>query len=61
MAAKEIVRQRAEMEQLLSRHTGVAVEQLRLDTDRDLVLTAQAAVDYGMADAVLDSRKPVPV
>lgn len=61
VAAKEIVRQRADMEQLLSAHTGVPVEQLRRDTDRDLVLTAQAAVDYGMADAVLDSRKPVSV
>lgn len=58
--AKEIVRLRAEMEQLLSLHTGVGIEQLRRDTDRDLVLTAQAAVDYGMADAVLESRKLVP-
>lgn len=55
--AKEIVRLRAEMEALLSRHTGVPVEQLRRDTDRDLVLTADAAVAYGMADAVLESRK----
>lgn len=55
--AKEIVRLRAEMEALLSRHTGVPVEQLRRDTDRDLVLTAHAAVEYGMADAVLGSRK----
>jgi ATP-dependent Clp protease, protease subunit len=59
--AKEIVRLRAEMEALLSRHTGVPVEQLRRDTDRDLVLTADAAVEYGMADAVLGSRKaPAP-
>ena len=55
--AKEIVRLRAEMESLLSEHTGVPAERLRRDTDRDLVLTAQAAVDYGMADAVLESRK----
>ena len=33
------------------------VEQLREDTDRDLVLSAQEAVDYGLADAILDSRK----
>ena len=57
--AKEIVRLRAEMEALLSRHTGVPVEQLRHDTDRDLVLTAPAAVAYGVADAVLESRKLV--
>ncbi|QCW50810.1 ATP-dependent Clp protease proteolytic subunit [Nocardioides dongxiaopingii] len=59
--AKEIVRLRGEMEGLLSRHTGVDVARLRLDTDRDLVLTAPAAVAYGMADAVLDSRKVAPV
>ncbi len=58
--AKEIVRLRAAMEEVLSLHTGRPVEQLRRDTDRDLVLTAPAAVEYGMADAVLDSRKAVP-
>ncbi|WP_148613071.1 ClpP family protease [Nocardioides rubriscoriae] len=58
--AKEIVRLRAAMESLLSHHTGVPVERLRADTDRDLVLTAQAAVDYGVADAVLGSRKAPP-
>lgn len=55
--AKEIVRLRAAMEELLSHHTGRSVEQLRLDTDRDLVLPAADAVAYGMADAVLESRK----
>ncbi|CAN5349757.1 ATP-dependent Clp protease proteolytic subunit [soil metagenome] len=55
--AKEIVRLRAAMENALSEHTGRTVEQLRLDTDRDLVLTAADAVAYGVADAVLDSRK----
>ncbi|GAA4690895.1 ATP-dependent Clp protease proteolytic subunit [Nocardioides nanhaiensis] len=57
LQAKEIVRLRAEVESLLSHHTGVDVEQLRHDTDRDLVLTAPAAVAYGMADEVLGSRK----
>lgn len=55
--AKEIVRLRGAMELLLSAHTGRSVEQLRADTDRDLVLTAVDAVDYGLADLVLDSRK----
>ncbi|MEX0428907.1 ClpP family protease [Nocardioides sp. DS6] len=55
--AKEIVRLRAEMESVLSRHTGRTVEQLRRDTDRDLVLGADDAVSYGVADAVLESRK----
>lgn len=55
--AKEIVRLRGELEQLLAHHTGRTAEQIRLDTDRDLVLTAGAAVEYGMADEVLGSRK----
>ncbi|MBB3045015.1 ClpP family protease [Nocardioides soli] len=55
--AKEIARVRAEMEVILARHTGRSVEQVREDTDRDLVLSAPAAVAYGIVDGVLDSRK----
>ena len=57
LQAKEIGRLRSEMEQILARHTGQSVDRLREDTDRDLVLDAEAAVGYGIADAVLDSRK----
>jgi ATP-dependent Clp protease, protease subunit len=57
LQAKEIVRLRAEMESVLARHTGRAPEQLRRDTDRDLVLDAREAVEYGLADGVLDGRK----
>jgi ATP-dependent Clp protease protease subunit len=55
--AKEIVRLRAQMEQILARHTGLDAEQIREDTERDLVLSAEEAVAYGVADAVLDTRK----
>ena len=55
--AKEIVRLRAEMEQILAHHTGQEVTRLRHDTERDLVLSAQEAVAYGLADGILDSRK----
>lgn len=55
--AKEIARVRAEMEQILSSHTGRTVEQVREDTERDLVLAAADAVAYGIADGVLESRK----
>ncbi len=58
--AKEIVRIRAQMEEILSRHTGQTVEQLRLDTDRDKIFTADEAVAYGLADAVLEPHAPVP-
>ena len=58
LQAKEIVRLRAEMESILSRHTGQTVAKLREDTDRDLVLDAAGAVAYGLVDGILDSRKP---
>ena len=55
--AREVLRLRAETESLLARHTGQSVERLRADTDRDLLLSAREAVDYGVADAVVTSRK----
>jgi len=55
--AKEIVRLRATMEDVLARHTGQSLERLREDTDRDLILDAEGAVAYGLADTVLASRK----
>jgi ATP-dependent Clp protease protease subunit len=58
LQAKEVVRLRAEMEHVLALHSGQTVERLREDTGRDLVLSARAAVDYGLVDGVLDSRKP---
>ena len=53
LEAAELARVRAQGEALLSRHTGRPVDQLRHDTDRALVLTAEQAVDYGIADQVL--------
>ena len=55
--AKEIVRLRAEMEEILARHTGQTRERLREDTGRDLVMNAEEAMAYGLVDGVLDSRK----
>ncbi|WP_324012139.1 ClpP family protease [Microbacterium sp. JZ37] len=52
--ADELVRVRGDMEGILSRHTGHDVETLRRDTDRDRVFTARAAVEYGLADVVLE-------
>jgi len=57
VAAKEIGRVRAEMDALLARHTGHSTDQIHADTERDLVLGAEEAVAYGLADAVLESRK----
>jgi len=57
LAADEVVRLRGEMESILSQHTGQSVETLRADTDRDVVFTAQTAVDYGLADQILKVHK----
>ncbi len=59
LQAREIVRIRAQMEEILNRHTGQSLERLRADTDRDKVFTAPEAVGYGLADAVVEARQPV--
>ena len=55
--AAEVARIRADMEEILSRHTGHPVARIRQDTDRDHTFTAQQAVDYGLADEVISTRK----
>ena len=59
--AKEVARVRAEMDEILSRHTGHPVDKIRRDTDRNLTLTAREAVAYGLADQVITTRSAVPV
>ena len=54
LQADELLRVRSQVEEVLSVHTGRTVEQLRLDTDRDKVLTASQAVDFGIVDHVID-------
>ena len=56
LQAEELVRLRAELESVLSEHTGQSVETLRADTDRDRIFTARAAVDYGLVDQILTDR-----
>jgi ATP-dependent Clp protease protease subunit len=57
--AREIVRIRAQMEEVLSRHTGQTQERLRVDTDRDKIFTADDARAYGIVDEIIASRKLV--
>ncbi|HEU5356123.1 MAG TPA: ATP-dependent Clp protease proteolytic subunit [Actinocrinis sp.] len=54
--ANEILRMRALLETLLSRHSGRTEEQVREDIERDKILTAPQAVDYGLVDQVVTSR-----
>jgi ATP-dependent Clp protease, protease subunit len=54
--ANEILRMRALLENLLSKHSGRTEEQVRDDIERDKILTAAQAVDYGLVDQVVTSR-----
>ncbi|WP_027346694.1 ATP-dependent Clp protease proteolytic subunit [Hamadaea tsunoensis] len=55
--AREIMRMRSNLEELLSRHSGRAVDQVKRDIDRDKILTADEAKEYGLVDNVLANRK----
>jgi ATP-dependent Clp protease, protease subunit len=55
--AREILRMRTLLEDLLARHSGQTPDKVRKDIDRDKILTADEAKDYGLVDQVLASRK----
>ena len=55
--AREIERMRTLMDETLARHTGKTPQQVREDTDRDKILTAQEALEYGIVDQVFEYRK----
>ena len=55
--AREIQRMRDLMEKILSDHTGQSIETIRNDVERDKILTAEQAKEYGMVDEVIASRK----
>jgi len=56
LASKEIQRLKVQLEEILSRHTGQDAERIHADTDRDFVMTAQEAKEYGIIDEVIDQR-----
>ncbi|MEY9848225.1 ClpP family protease [Streptacidiphilus sp. MAP5-3] len=58
VAAKEMARIRAQVEEVLARHTHHDPATLRADMNRDKILTAEEAVAYGIADQVLSRRVP---
>lgn len=57
--AKEVAKVRAEMDEILSAHTGHPAAKIRADTDRNLTLSAAEAVAYGLADRIITNRTPV--
>src|SRR5918999_930865 len=59
--AREILRIRSLMEEMLANDTGKTTEEVSRDIERDKYLTAEQALDYGIIDEVLTSLKAVPV
>jgi ATP-dependent Clp protease protease subunit len=55
--AKEILRYRKLLDEILAQHTGQTIEKVSKDTDRDFIMTAEQAKDYGLIDEVISSRK----
>ncbi|WP_040495849.1 ATP-dependent Clp protease proteolytic subunit [Ilumatobacter nonamiensis] len=59
LAASEIQRMREILDGILSEHTGQPIEKINTDTDRDFVMEAQEALEYGIIDQVISSREAV--
>lgn len=58
--AREILRMRTQLEDVLARHSNQPVEKVRQDIERDKIMTAEEAKEYGLVDTVLASRKKAP-
>jgi ATP-dependent Clp protease protease subunit len=56
--AEEIIRLRRMLNSILARHTGQPLERIEKDTDRDRFMSAQEAVEYGLADQIIE-RMPL--
>ncbi|WP_174875188.1 ATP-dependent Clp endopeptidase proteolytic subunit ClpP [Vogesella oryzae] len=57
--ARELVKTKAQMNELLAKHAGQSVEQVQADTERDNFMSAEDAREYGLIDKVLSSRADV--
>ena len=55
--AKEILRYRKLLDEILAEHTGQDIDKIKHDTDRDFIMTAEQAKEYGIIDEVIESRK----
>jgi ATP-dependent Clp protease protease subunit len=55
--AKDIVRVRQRLDQILAKHTGQSIDKIHEDSDRDFILEADAALDYGVVDKIIVSRE----
>jgi len=57
IAAREILRMRELLEEILAKHTGQSIERVHADTDRDFVMEAPAALEYGVIDEIINTRQ----
>ena len=57
IAAKQIVRVKAQLNQILSKHTGQPISKVEKDTDRDFWLTPEEAKKYGIVDEIIKTKK----
>jgi ATP-dependent Clp protease protease subunit len=57
--AREILRMREELNEVLMKHTGQTLKKIEKDTDRDLFLTGKQALEYGLIDEVIVNRQDV--
>jgi ATP-dependent Clp protease protease subunit len=57
--AREILRLREELNQILAKHTGQTMEKLYEDTDRDFFMTSAQAKDYGIIDKIIEKRPAI--
>jgi ATP-dependent Clp protease protease subunit len=55
--AKDLMRLRTRLNAILARHTGQSIDKINLDTERDFILEADAALDYGVIDKIIVSRE----
>jgi ATP-dependent Clp protease protease subunit len=59
--AREILRLRRLLDEIMAKHTGQTVEKISNDTDRDFIMSAEQALEYGMVDEIITARQMVPV
>ena len=59
--AKEILKARTKLNQILVSHTGQSARKIQQDTERDKFMSSEEAREYGLIDAVLTARQPAPV
>jgi len=57
ISAKEILRTRALLDEILARHTGQTVEKIHDDSERDFIMVPEDSREYGLIDEVISKRK----